>query len=79
MFDAKGASYKSGKQVYSPKIYEDLISDLYKIAKAKKIPMTKLVNDIIADAIRGINVEVKKVKEKVEVEKEVYVLAEDEP
>ncbi len=39
--------------MYSPKIREDLISILYWLAKDKKIPMTALVNGIIAKSIEG--------------------------
>lgn len=34
---------------YSPKISENLISPLYHLAKSKKIPMTKLVNEILSE------------------------------
>ena len=37
--------------MYSPKIDEDLIPVLYKMAKAQSRPMTKIVNDIIRRAI----------------------------
>ena len=37
--------------MYSPKIDEDLIPILYKMAKAKSRPMTKIVNDIIRKGI----------------------------
>ena len=37
--------------MYSPKIDEDLIPVLHKIAKAESRPMTKIVNDIIREAI----------------------------
>lgn len=33
--------------MYSPRINEDLIAKIYKIAKAKGIPMTTLVNQIL--------------------------------
>lgn len=77
MFDSRGTDKSREKEVYSPKISPDLIPDLYRIAKAKKIPMTKLVSTIIADAIRNIRIEVQTVKK--EVEKEVYVLTGDKP
>lgn len=35
--------------MYSPKISSQFIPRLYRIAKVKKIPMTKLVNRIILD------------------------------
>jgi len=63
--------------MYSPKISEELIPDLYKIAKAKGVPMTKLANDIISDAIRDIKVETQIVRETTEVEKEVYLIQEE--
>jgi hypothetical protein len=34
--------------MYSPKISEELISPLYHQAKAKGIPMTRLVNEILS-------------------------------
>ena len=63
--------------MYSPKISEELIPDLYKIAKAKKIPMVKLVNDIVSAALKNIQVEVQVVREKTEVEKEIYLIQEE--
>ena len=35
--------------MYSPKISSQFIPSLYRIAKVKRIPMTKLVNRIILD------------------------------
>jgi hypothetical protein len=35
------------KTMYSPKIEEELVPGLYRLALARKIPMTKLVNRII--------------------------------
>jgi len=35
--------------MYSPKIDEDYIPFLYRKAKSQQIPMTRLVNKIIAD------------------------------
>ena len=58
--------------MYSPKIKEELIPDLYRIAKAKSISMVKLVNMIISAGIENIKVEKQIVKEKVEVQKEIY-------
>lgn len=37
--------------MYSPKIDEELIPPLYRLAKEKKIPMTRLVNGIIRSAL----------------------------
>ena len=42
--------------MYSPKIRDYLVPKLYKIARAKKVPMTRLVSKIIADAISKIEV-----------------------
>lgn len=39
--------------MYSPKIKEDLIRKLYRRAKAEGIPMTKLVDQILRDALNG--------------------------
>ncbi len=38
--------------MYSPRISEEYIPLLYRKAKELKIPMTKLVNRIIADALK---------------------------
>ncbi len=35
--------------MYSPKINEDFISALYRLAKERKKPMTQLVNEIIGN------------------------------
>ena len=37
--------------MYSPKISEDLIPQLYRMAKARKMPMTRLVSVIIRHAL----------------------------
>jgi hypothetical protein len=39
--------------MYSPRISEDLIPRLYQSAKAKRIPMTALVNRILEKALNG--------------------------
>lgn len=38
-------------RMYSPKIKEELVPQLYKMAKQRKIPMTKLVNEILETAL----------------------------
>lgn len=38
--------------MYSPKISEDLIPDLYKLSKALGKPMTALVNDLILERLQ---------------------------
>ncbi len=43
--------------MYSPKISEELIPDLYRIKKEKKVPMTGLVNWIIREFIRRYKIE----------------------
>lgn len=40
--------------MYSPKISEELITKLYPIAKQKRIPMTRLVNQLLHKAISEI-------------------------
>ncbi|MFA7201482.1 MAG: hypothetical protein WC099_00530 [Candidatus Paceibacterota bacterium] len=37
--------------MYSPKISEELITKLYPIAKQKRIPMTRLVNQLLHKTI----------------------------
>jgi len=37
------------EKMYSPKISEDLVPVLYRTARSKRIPMTKLVNRIIQE------------------------------
>ena len=41
------------EEMYSPKISEDLIPQLYRKAKVEGIPMTRLVDQIIRDALNG--------------------------
>ena len=38
--------------MYSPKISEDLVPLLFKVAVSKRIPMTKLVNRIITNYLK---------------------------
>lgn len=42
--------------MYSPKIAEDLIPALYRLRKERKIPMTRLVNIIIRNALASHNI-----------------------
>lgn len=52
--------------MYSPKIREDLIPPLYRLAKARRVPMTRLVSDILAAALAQVRVEeVQEVEERV--------------
>ena len=37
--------------MYSPKIDEAFIPILYRLAKERKVPMTRLVNEILRDAV----------------------------
>jgi hypothetical protein len=37
--------------MYSPKVSEDLVPQLYKLAKEKKRPMTKVLDEIIRDKL----------------------------
>lgn len=41
------------KRHYSPKINRFLISVLYHEAKARKIPLTKLTDDLLRQALQG--------------------------
>jgi hypothetical protein len=59
--------------MYSPKIKEEFIPILFKISLSKKIPMTKLVNQIIKDYLeRNFQIQSEK---KVEESKEKLDLA----
>jgi len=42
---------KGENGMYSPKIKEDLVTKLYQKAKVEGVPMTKLVDQIIRDAL----------------------------
>ncbi len=43
--------------MYSPQIREALIPPLYRLAKARRVPMTRLVSDILAAALAAVQVE----------------------
>jgi len=45
------------QSIYSPRIREDLIRPLYRLAKARGVPMTRLVSDIVAAALATVQVE----------------------
>ncbi len=45
---------KEDEFMYSPKISEEHIPKLYKMAKEQKRPMTRLVNEIIGKALQEI-------------------------
>jgi len=62
--------------MYSPKISEELIPDLYRIAKAKKVPMTRLINDIIWGAIKDIVVETRIITKTMKVKEKIFVIKE---
>lgn len=40
------------KGTYSPKIREDLVHILYHLAKRQRVPMTRLVNEIIENYLQ---------------------------
>ncbi len=44
---------KGKNGMYSPKIEEDLVTKLYQKVKVEGVPMTKLVDQIIRDALNG--------------------------
>ena len=48
------------REMYSPKIKEDLIPELYRAAKEKGLTMTRLVDKILRDALNGNKKRVKK-------------------
>ena len=43
-----------GKGSYSPKIKDEYIPKLYRLAKAEHIPMTRLVNRLIAEGLKNV-------------------------
>lgn len=52
------------KGTYTPKIREDLIPILYCLAKRKKIPMTRLINEIVENYINQIEDALREMKAK---------------
>ena len=48
---------KGGVAMYSPKIREDLIPHLYRVAKSSQMPMTKIVDNIIRPRLMEIHEE----------------------
>ena len=40
--------------MYTPKIREDLVPRLYRAAKARKVPMTKLVTTLVETALAQV-------------------------
>lgn len=59
--------------MYSPKIHEDLIPSLYRIAKARKLPMTKLVNSFLWNSIQDIEIKVKELPVQISATKEEFI------
>lgn len=59
--------------MYSPKISEDLIPDLYRLGKAKGKPMTTIVNKILAEALEKIKLVPEKRIKNVKVEQEFWI------
>lgn len=43
--------------MYSPKIREELIPVLYRLAKHKRMPMTKLVNHLLRESLAQYQIE----------------------
>jgi hypothetical protein len=46
--------------MYSPKIHEELIPRLYRLRKLKKMPMTRLVNEILRSVLPALEEEERK-------------------
>jgi len=65
--------------MYSPRIKSELIHKLYLIARAKRLPMTCLVNEIISEAIKDLEVEERVTIAPLEkmIEKTVYCIKEN--
>ena len=51
--DAPRKNEEGKVKMYSPKIKEDLIPKLYRVARKKGVPMTELVDDIIREALEN--------------------------
>lgn len=60
--------------MYSPKIKEELIPKLYGLAKAKGIPMTKLVNQILSNVLSKVKVDEEILNEMAEIKSEIQML-----
>jgi hypothetical protein len=41
--------------MYSPRIDEELIPPLYRLAKARRVPMTRLVSGILKEALGSVD------------------------
>lgn len=59
--------------MYSPKIDSKLIPNLYRIAKARGTPMTKLVNSFLWNSIQDIEIKVRELPVKIHSTKEEYI------
>ncbi len=46
-----------GRLYYSPRLRRDLISPLYRAAKAQRVPMTALASRLVAEGLSRIAVE----------------------
>ena len=44
--------------MYSPTLSDDLIQKLYRLKEATKVPMTRLLDGIVRDALEGVDVEI---------------------
>src|SRR5574341_1890392 len=53
-FKGEMEKIREGGFMYSPKIDEKHIPTLYKLANEKRIPMTRLVNEIIGRALKDV-------------------------
>ena len=49
--------------MYQPKIRDDLISRLYHLAKARRIPMTRLINQLLDARLPELEAETAQVSE----------------
>jgi hypothetical protein len=57
--------------MYSPKIREEYIPTLYRLAKLKRITMTRLVNGVIEDYLNEVEAAARQLKAK-EITREIF-------
>lgn len=44
--------------MYSPRVYDEHIRPLYRLARVRGVPMTRIVNDLVADHLEASAAEI---------------------
>jgi hypothetical protein len=57
--------------MYSPKIREEYIPTLYRLAKLKRVTMTKLVNGLVEDYLKEVEAAARQLKAR-EITREIF-------